>query len=92
MNKLPSKAELMDAIIKVFTNCNSNVLSTKDINDKVASYLQIPEDLLSIEDANCAGTEYSYRMRWARTELKAKNRLINKQRGQWEFIEDSETK
>ena len=92
MNKLPSKAELMDSIIEVFANSNTKVLSTKEINDKVAAYLQIPEDLLTLEDANCTGTEYSYRMRWARTELKSKNRLINKQRGQWEYIEEPETK
>ena len=92
MNKLPSKAELMDSIIEVFANSNTKVLSTKEINDKVAAYLQIPEDLLTLEDANCTGTEYSYRMRWAMTELKSKNRLINKQRGQWEYIEEPETK
>ena len=28
----------------------------------------------------------------SKAELKAKNRLINKQRGQWEYIEGSDTK
>ena len=85
MNKLPSKAELMDAIIRVFINSNTDILSTKEINEKVALLLNIPIELLTLEDANCTGTEYSYRMRWARTELKTKKQLINTKRGEWKY-------
>jgi hypothetical protein len=90
MNKLPSKSVLMDAIIDLFATSGSTVLSTKEINDKVAEQLKIPNELLMLEDSNCTGTEYSYRMRWARTELKSKNKLKNIQRGQWAFISPAE--
>ena len=55
----------------------------KNINDAVAKNLNISDELLSIEDANCTGTEYSYRMRWARTELKQKGKIKNVERGEW---------
>nr|WP_314987699.1 winged helix-turn-helix domain-containing protein [uncultured Stomatobaculum sp.] len=58
-------------------------MKTADINDAVANCLDIPEELLLLEDANCTGTEYSYRMRWARTELKQKGIIQNVKRGEW---------
>lgn len=82
MDKLPSKKEMMDAIIKILQD-NGGGMKTADINDAVANYLDIPEDLLLLEDANCTGTEYSYRMRWARTELKQKGIIQNVTRGVW---------
>ena len=69
MEKLPQKKELMNTIIEIM-KARSGVWTTSDINDAVAKELRIPQHLLEIEDANCTGTEYSYRMRWARTELK----------------------
>lgn len=83
MKQLPQKRELMDAILIVMKN-SDGVMSTATINDLVAKHLNIPKALLEIEDANCSGTEYSYRMRWARTELKQKGFIRNVKRGEWE--------
>ena len=38
-------------------------MTVAKLNGKVASKLHIPEGLLSIEDANGTGTEFSYRIR-----------------------------
>lgn len=84
MKQLPQKRELMDAILIVMKNANG-AMNTATINDLVAKQLNIPKDLLEIEDANCSGTEYSYRMRWARTELKQKDFIRNVKRGEWEI-------
>lgn len=65
----PTKKQLMDAIIEVLSKANGT-LSTASINDEVSSLLSLPKELLGEEDANCTGTSYSYKMRWARTELK----------------------
>lgn len=89
MDKLPSKKEMMDAIVKILQD-NGGVMKTADINDAVANYLDIPEDLLLLEDANCTGTEYSYRMRWARTELKQKEIIQNVKRGEWKIFDSDE--
>lgn len=82
MDRLPSKKELMDSILCVL-NENGNAMKTADINDAVAKHLAISDELLAVEDANCSGTEYSYRMRWVRTELKQKGKLKNIKRGEW---------
>lgn len=82
MDKLPSKKELMESILFILHQADG-VMKTADINDAVAKRLQISDELLSIEDANCTGTEYSYRMRWARTELKQKGMIENVKRGEW---------
>ena len=85
MDKLPGKKELLPAIIKVLKD-NNGALSAADMNDKVAELLQIPQELLEIEDANCTSTEFSYRMRWARTELKSKEVIMNPERGKWVLV------
>lgn len=84
MKQLPQKRELMDAILMVMKNANGT-MHTATINILISKKLNIPKDLLEIEDANCSGTEYSYRMRWARTELKQKGFIINVKRGEWDF-------
>lgn len=84
MKRLPQKRVLMDAILTVMKN-SSGSMNTSTINDLVAKKLNIPKDLLEMEDANCSGTEYSYRMRWARTELKQKGFIRNVKRGEWEI-------
>lgn len=82
MDKLPSKKELMDSILHVLRQTD-DVMKTADINEAVAKSLNLSDELLAIEDTNCTGTEYSYRMRWARTELKQKGKIENVKRGEW---------
>jgi restriction endonuclease Mrr len=72
----------MESILFILRQADG-VMKTADINDAVAKNLNISDELLSIEDANCTGTEYSYRMRWARTELKQKGKIKNVKRGEW---------
>ena len=67
----PTKRQLMDAIVEVLSQSNESC-STSTINDEVADLLNLPDELLKEEDANCSGSAYSYKMRWARTELKQK--------------------
>lgn len=64
----------------------SGVWTTSEINEAVAKQLSIPQELLEIEDSNCTGTEYSYRMRWARTELKQNGIIKSAKRGEWELV------
>lgn len=72
----------MDSILHVLRQADE-VMKTADINDAVSKSLHFSDELLAIEDANCTGTEYSYRMRWARTELKQKGKIENVKRGEW---------
>ncbi|MEE1249123.1 MAG: winged helix-turn-helix domain-containing protein [Lachnospiraceae bacterium] len=86
MTYLPTKKELTEAILVAFNNDASVILTTTEINDKVAQILHIPEELLLLEDENCSGSKYSYLMRWARTELKQKHKIINPERGKWRLV------
>ncbi|WP_182439486.1 hypothetical protein [Clostridium sp. OM05-9] len=86
MNYLPTRSELSKAILTVFNNDTSIVLTTKEINDKVVNLLSIPENLLLIEEANGSGSQYSYLMRWARTELKQRHKIQNLERGKWKLL------
>lgn len=84
MDRLPSKKELMETTLAVLKDMGGQC-TTAAINDAVIKELGIPQELLEIEDANCTGTEYSYRMRWARTELKQKGFISNPSRGLWKL-------
>jgi hypothetical protein len=57
-------------------------MTTSEKNKCVISLQQAPPALVEIEDANCTGTKYSYRMRWATTELKQKQILFSLRRGE----------
>lgn len=85
MDKLPTKKILEETSYKIMQL--NKKMTAAELNDAVASELQIPEDLLAIEDANCTGTEFSYRMRWVRTTMKKKGILENPERGVWVFVE-----
>lgn len=78
----PTKKQLMDAIMEVLSR-NNDLCSVSVINDEVAVLLSLSDELLQEEDANCSGSAYSYKMRWARTELKQKGLINNPKRGFW---------
>ena len=82
----PTKRELMDSIIQVLKQ--NEVLSTSEIDLQVSTLLDLSEEQLTLESSTCSGTEYSYRMRWARTELKQKKLITNPKRGEWTLLKE----
>ena len=82
----PTKRELMDSIMQVLKQ--NEVLSTSEINLQVSTLLDLSEAQLTLESSTCSGTEYSYRMRWARTELKQKKLITNPKRGEWTLLKE----
>lgn len=82
MGLLPPKRTLAETIIQVLSQ-TSEPLKACEINDRVALILQIPQDILEIEDTNCTGTEFSYQMRWIRTSLKNQGLISSPKRGFW---------
>ena len=84
---LPSKKILADTTILVLKR-TTDPIKASEINDLVAAELNIPANILAIEDANCTGTEYSYQMRWVRTSLKNKGVISNPKRGYWMIVKD----
>lgn len=84
MDILPSKSELAKVILQVMEK-SPDPISVTVMNEKVAKELNLSDDLLQIKEMNGTDTEFNYRMRWARTELKNKGRITNPSRGVWEL-------
>ena len=84
MDILPSKSELAKVILQVMEK-SPDPISVTVMKEKVAKELNLSDDLLQIEEMNGTDTEFNYRMRWARTELKNKGRITNPSRGVWEL-------
>ena len=82
VNIMPTKAELMDAILSTMVSFGGSA-KTSEIDAKVAEVMNLSNDLLTQEDDSSTGTVYSYKMRWARTELRRKGILANPSRGTW---------
>ena len=82
----PAKKELMKAILEALHFFDGEA-TTQMINAKVAELLAIPQEALELEDANSTGSAFSYKMRWARTELKSEGKITNPSRGVWKIIE-----
>lgn len=83
LGKAFSKRVLEEATLKVLSQ-STTAMSAQEINDKVASELKIPQEILEIEDASLTSTEYTYQMRWIRTKLKKEGKILNPERGKWE--------
>lgn len=84
----PSRRELSDAVLYVLTAANG-VLTAIEINKRVAEHLKLTDEILQLEDPNGPGTEYDYRMRWVRTELKKHGFISNPNRGEWIAIKQN---
>ena len=85
VNVMPTKAELMEAIIVALTSLGGTA-KTSEIDAKVAETINLSEELLTLEDDSSTGTVYRYKMRWARTELRQKGFLTNPTRGTWAIV------
>lgn len=81
MERFPSREILVKTIIDVMQN--NPELTSQEMNKLVSRELKLSESLLAIENANCSGTEFSYRMCWARTLLKQRGVICNPSRGIW---------
>ena len=82
MGVLPQKRILAETTFSVLAEAEKP-LKAAIINEMVARLLNIPDEILQIEDANCTGTEYAYQMRWVRTGMKKRGLIINPERGYW---------
>ena len=90
MGVLPTRKLLADAVIQILGQA-TEPMKACDVNDRVAEFLQIPQDVLEIEDANCTGTEFAYHMRWIRTNLKNQGLISSPKRGFW-ILQNNPTK
>jgi hypothetical protein len=80
----PSNAMLEEAIIKAL-EIEGGEASVTTINNHVISILQLPDEIVEMEDENDTGTKLNYRLRWCRTNLKSKGKIESVERGTWKL-------
>lgn len=78
----PSNNMLEDAVLEYLKMLNGTA-TTEQINQKVIEILELPEEIVQLEDESGLGTKLNYRLRWARTNLKSKGKIQNVTRGTW---------
>lgn len=78
----PTQKDLCDATIQAIKNLGG-IAGTQAINEEVVKILHIPEEVVNLEDDSGLGTRLDYRLRWCKTELKSKHKIMNIKRGTW---------
>ena len=82
--KLPSTAELRDALLKVLAGSPVG-LTTPEIDKAVAAELNLSSDQLAIIRSGNR-TEFAYRLAWERTHAKAKGLIIRTSARTWKIV------
>ena len=78
----PSNSTLEETVIQALINLGGTA-EVPAINQEVINILELPEEIVMLEDESGLGTKLDYRLRWCRTNLKAKHKIKNVKRGTW---------
>ena len=84
MNVFPTNKMLEEAVIEALQSFGGEA-KVPEINAKVIEILQLPQEIVELEDDYGIGTKLNYRLRWARTNLKGK-KIDNVVKGTWRLI------
>ena len=83
-NPFPSNSKLEKAIIEALTQLGGEA-KVPEINAKVIEILQLPQEIVEMEDESDMDTKLNYRLRWCRTNLRGKQ-IENVVKGTWRLI------
>ena len=86
-SSFPSNKKLAEATIKALEDFGK-AMSVPQINVKVIEILDLPDEIVQLEDENGLGTKLEYRLRWIRTDLKTKGKIVNLKKGFWQLKEN----
>lgn len=78
----PSRLMLENAIVDALKDFGGTA-TTEQINAKVIEILNLPDEIVTLEDESGLGTKLNYRLRWCRTNLKSQKIITNIKRGTW---------
>lgn len=81
----PSNSMLEEAVLTSLEKLGGTA-TTEQINKMVIEVLQLPDEVVQLEDESGLGTKLDYRLRWARTVLKQKGKIKNVKRGTWTMV------
>ena len=78
----PSNSTLEETVLIALKNLGGTA-DVPAINQEVINILELPEEIVMLEDESGLGTKLDYRLRWCRTNLKVNHKLKNVKRGTW---------
>ena len=78
----PSNSMLEQAVLDSLKELGGEA-TTVQINQRVIEILALPDEIIQMEDESGVGTKLNYRLRWSRTNLKARGQIKNIKRGTW---------
>ena len=78
----PSNSTLEEAVLIALENLGGTA-NVPAINQEVINILELPKEIVMLEDESGLGTKLDYRLSWCRTNLKTKHKLKNVKRGTW---------
>ena len=81
----PSNLTLEKAVVEAVKNLGGEA-KVPAINREVIRILDLPEEIVKLEDESGLCTKLDYRLRWCRTNLKAQHKLRNVKKGTWASI------
>ena len=84
-NNFPSNKELDSAIIEALTQLGGEA-KTADIDAKVIEILELPDEIVNLEDDSGICTKLNYCLRWCRTKLKKEGKISSIQKGLWKLL------
>lgn len=85
-NAMPRVVELMWPTLRALEGLGGSA-SIRELDDRVASDLDLGEGVLDVVHGDGPRTEFAYRCAWARTRLKRRGAVDNSGRGVWALTE-----
>ena len=86
MADMPKQVDLMWPTLRALEGLGGSA-SIHELDDRVATDLDLPDGMLDIVHGNGPQTEFSYRCAWARTRLRHIGAVDNSRRGVWSITE-----
>lgn len=81
----PTRPELEEGILNALATLGGEA-DVPAINKKLIEQMNLPKEVIELEDESGLGTKLDYRLRWCRTNLKAAGKIINVKRGTWKLL------
>ncbi len=93
MKKIPTREQLLNPVLAALLELGGSG-SIDEINEKIISNLQIPDELVNIphiKGKEGGQTELEYQSAWSRTILKSAGYITNSKRGVWALVDSNNT-
>ena len=85
MIEIPKREAFFKPVLQALVELGGSG-TNDEINNKVISIMNIPENILSIMHGETLQTELNYQLAWVRTMLKNQGSIENSKRGVWSII------